>query len=112
MKKPLDLHLKFCSGNIVEWCDELYIVAVIYEDSLTLLPLDSSNISCHPSTTWPYLGNSRKPDKKRTVQSVKHVADCVHDYMVEQMTKATRSIKRKGKDDDDDDDENERRGLL
>jgi hypothetical protein len=98
-KKSLNLHLKFCTGNIVKWDGDLYIVSDIKDNSLTLLPLDDENVSYHPTATWPCIGdNPRKPDKKRTVQTVKHVADCVQDYMYQMMMSAALNSKRKNKD--------------
>lgn len=54
-KKPTpgNLHLWFHSGNVVKWNGDVYIVAQVRNDHLSLLPVDYENASSHPSFTWP-----------------------------------------------------------
>jgi len=43
----------YCTGNIVIWCDELYIVGDWDWPNCTLISCNSSNSTAHPSDTWP-----------------------------------------------------------
>ncbi len=44
----------FCTGNIVKWDGELWIVSDQEdEDKIALISAQESNIEAYPSKTWP-----------------------------------------------------------
>lgn len=97
----------FCTGTLVLWCDELWIVGEWDWPKCTLISCNSSNCTAHPSNTWPtkkvfvkcYRGYDKDGcgekcadgcddgnykevyDSKRGINSIKFVADTLLQYI-------------------------------
>lgn len=72
-KKDDDNWKHLYPGTIVLWSKSVWIVYEINANGLGLLSTSSSNVSAHPSLTWP--------DLKDGVRSVKWLADNMKEYI-------------------------------
>lgn len=96
-------------GTVVRWAGDLWVLAKRYDpetdDRATLMAMDASGITAHPSKTWPYLSYDQededymKPDPTKTVDTMEWVADNVMSW-VKRRVMATFDAFPEGDDED------------
>jgi hypothetical protein len=89
MRTFKDKTYNLCTGQIVKWDGGLYIVAADPVErvgpngnivSIELIDLEACNCMVYPSTIWP--------SKKRGIDFIKVVGNCLKDYLEEHTIKS------------------------
>ena len=71
------------TGNVVRWSKSLYVVSSVSNTNgvINLIPFNHSNVTAHPSLTWP-------EDEYKRIDSIKLVSRSVRDYITKSLTKS------------------------
>lgn len=121
--EDLELHLRYRTGNVVQWGDSLWVVTSAGIDKVNLVAMWAENVSGTPSANWPTkrvyrcTGNTEPceegpedycvadpvlrgclyddiPDPKRNVKSLKVLAPCVNSFIMGRLEKLMLGLNR------------------
>lgn len=70
---------EFHSGNVVKWHKQLFVVVDDDGNCVTLIPMNNSHSTYHPSKSWP--------SEKTGREGIKLVSETVYGWLVESLKK-------------------------